>query len=169
MELRKWTQADAEALCALCNAIDRRYLSDRIPFPYTLKDAHWWLDEVARQEGANGIFRAVWVDSKLVGSISVEQKSDVFRKDAEIGYFLLDSFQKQGIMTNAVRQICDLAFSTLDLLRISAMIYSPNIASQRVVEKNSFTKEGFMKKAVFKNGETYDLYIYGKLKSFGEE
>ena len=29
--LHKWTSADREALMALCNAVDRTYLSDRLP------------------------------------------------------------------------------------------------------------------------------------------
>ena len=40
---------------------------------------------VKKQEGKEGIFRAIIVDGKYVGSISVEKKSDVFCKDAEIG------------------------------------------------------------------------------------
>ena len=33
--LHKWTSADKEALIALCNAVDRTFLSDRLPYPYT--------------------------------------------------------------------------------------------------------------------------------------
>ena len=35
IELDKWTFADQNALIALCNAVDRTYLSDRLPYPYT--------------------------------------------------------------------------------------------------------------------------------------
>lgn len=41
--LHKWTSADKEALIALCNAVDRTFLSDRLPYPYTEADADWWL------------------------------------------------------------------------------------------------------------------------------
>ena len=43
MELRHWTQADAMELTSMCNAVDRHYLSDRLPNPYTEKDAEEWL------------------------------------------------------------------------------------------------------------------------------
>lgn len=67
-------------------------------------------------------------------------------------------------MTEAVRQVCALAFSTLDLLRITALVYSPNTASRRVLEKNGFLLEGVMKNAVVKGDMVYDLCIYGKLR-----
>ena len=39
MELRHWTLSDKMELTSLCNAVDRRFLSDRLPYPYTEKDA----------------------------------------------------------------------------------------------------------------------------------
>ena len=39
--LHKWTSADKVALMALCNAVDRTFLSDRLPNPYTEADADW--------------------------------------------------------------------------------------------------------------------------------
>ena len=37
--LRPWRDEDAQALQDLCSHADRRYLSGRMPFPYTLSDA----------------------------------------------------------------------------------------------------------------------------------
>ena len=39
MELRYWRLSDKMELTNLCNAVDRRFLSDRLPYPYTEKDA----------------------------------------------------------------------------------------------------------------------------------
>ena len=44
---------------------------------------------VKDNEGKKGVFREIVVDGKIVGTISVEQKDDVYRKDSEIGYYLL--------------------------------------------------------------------------------
>ena len=54
--LHKWIAADREALMALCNAVDRTFLSDRLPYPYTEADADWWLGMVAENEGKEGVF-----------------------------------------------------------------------------------------------------------------
>lgn len=162
--LRKWNRGDASALSLLLDPIDRRYLSDRLPHPYTQEDGEQWLDMVLKQEGKTGIFRAVIVDGELAGSVSVEQKGDVYRRDAEIGYLLSAGYWSRGIMTEAVKQICPIAFRELDIVRITGLVFEPNAASRRVLEKNGFVPEGLMRKAVTKDGVTYDLCIYGKLK-----
>ena len=164
IELRKWTVNDKESLMAICNAADRSYLTGRLPFPYTEADADWWLKMVEGHDGKDGIFRSVSVDGMIVGNMSVEQKSDVYGKDAEIGYLLITEKWSQGIMTEAVGQICDIAFSSLDIIRITGLVYEPNSGSRRVLEKNGFLLEGILKNAVVKEGRVYDLCIYGKLK-----
>ena len=88
IELRKWTLEDKQELIRICNRIDRSYLSDRLPNPYTDESANWWLSMVNENEGKRGIFRKIIEEGKIIGSISVEQKEDVYRKDAEIGYLL---------------------------------------------------------------------------------
>ncbi len=164
IELRKWGRDDAPALSLLLDGIDRRYLSDRLPHPYTPADGEQWLDMVLEQEGKAGVFRAILVDGELAGSISVEQKGDVYRRDGEIGYLLAAGYWSKGIMTEAVRQICPIAFRELDIIRITGLVFQPNAASRRVLEKNGFVPEGLMRNAVTKDGVSYDLCIYGKLK-----
>lgn len=164
IELINWTSERKTELCRICNHVDRRYLSGRLPYPYTPANADWWLEQVASKEGSSGIFRAIVVDGQYAGNISVERKDDVYEQDAEIGYMLTDDFRSKGIMTQAVSQICDIAFCQLNIVRITGLVYAPNTASRRVLEKNGFALEGVMKNAVSKNGRLYDLCIYGKLR-----
>ena len=119
----------------------------------------------AEHDGKDGLFRAILADGQLAGSISIEQKADVYRKDAEIGYLLLTEYWGKGIMTESVGRICEMAFSELDIIRITGLVYEPNAASRRVLEKNGFVREGLMRNAVYKNGNVYDLCVYGKLKA----
>ncbi len=35
IELQKWTESNKSDLTRICNAVDRRYLSNRLPYPYT--------------------------------------------------------------------------------------------------------------------------------------
>ena len=71
--LHTWTPADKPALMALCNAVDRTFLSDRLPYPYDEADADWWLGMVAGNDGKEGVWRAIVSDRQIVGSISVER------------------------------------------------------------------------------------------------
>lgn len=164
LELIKWSPALKQELIDICNDVDRTFLSNRLPYPYTEESADWWLGMVSGHDGKDGVFRAISVDGKIVGNISVEQKADVYCKDGEIGYLLLTSCWSRGIMTEAVRQICEIAFSELDIIRITGLVYAPNIASRRALEKNAFIQEGLQRNAVYKDGNIFDLCVYGKLK-----
>ena len=156
MELRHWTLSDKMELTNLCNAVDRHYLSDRLPNPYTKKDAEEWLKMVSGNEAITGIYWAIVYDGKLIGSISVEKKDD----DAEIGYMILNEYTNKGIGTEAVKQICPIAFKILSLEQITANVFQPNIASIRVLLKNGFKYKGAIPNAVIKDGYVYDLLIY---------
>lgn len=162
LQLRRWQDGDEPALSAIMNGMDRRFLSDRLPDPYTEQDAAWWLHRVQQQE--KNLFRAITVDGELVGMISVEQQEDVYCRDAEISYCLRRDWQGQGIMTEAVAHICDLAFNRMDVARITGRVFADNFASRRVLETNGFVLEGTLRRAVWKNKVLQDLCLYGKLK-----
>jgi ribosomal-protein-alanine N-acetyltransferase len=156
IELRHWTLSDKMELTNLCNAVDRRFLSDRLPNPYIEKDAEEWLKMVNDNDEITGIYRAIVCDGKLIGSISVEKKDD----DAEIGYMLLNEYTNKGIATEAVKQVCTIAFKILSLEQITANVFPQNIASIRVLQKNGFKYKGAIPNAVIKDGNVYDLLIY---------
>ena len=158
--LHKWASADKKALMALCNAVDRTFLSDRLPNPYTEADADWWLGMVARNEGKEGVWRSIWAEGQLVGSISVERKDDDRQAIGEIGYMILTPFWSQGIGTEAVRQICGIAFQELALEQIVGQVFPENVASARVLEKNGFRLEETMTGSVVKGGKAMDVRVY---------
>ena len=150
VSLRPWTMEDKEDLARLCNGVDRSYVRNSLPFPYTEKDAEWWIGMTLDRDGKDGVFRAVCLDGKVVGNISVD---------------MLDrGVWSRGIMTEAAGLICKEAWRLLDILRITGRVYEPNKASRRVLEKNGFELEGLLKQAVDKNGNIYNLCIYGKVK-----
>ena len=159
--LQQWTFANKPALIALCNAVDRTFLSDRLPYPYTEADADWWLGMVAESDGKEGVWRAIVVDEQIVGSISVERLANVQRNAGSIGYMVLTPFWSQGIGTEAVRQICGIAFHELALERIIGEVFPENLASARVLEKNGFLLEETRAGAVVKGGKAMDVKVYG--------
>ena len=156
--------SDSKELTALCNAVDRSFLSDRLSNPYTIKDAEDWLCRVSQNEAVSGIYRAIIADEKVVGSISVEQKEDVYRIDGEIGFMLHGDYCNKGIMTEVVRQMCTIAFRDLPIERITANIFQPNTASMQVLSKNGFVHEATLRNAFIKNNEIYNLCIFGLTK-----
>ncbi len=158
--LHTWNTRGKPALMALCNAVDRTFLSDRLPYPYTEADADWWLGMVAENDGKEGIWRANVVNGQIVGSISVERMADEQRNAGSIGYMILTPFWSQGIGTEAVRQICGVAFRELALECIIGEVFPENLASARVLEENGFQLEETKSGAVVKGGKAMDVRVF---------
>ena len=159
--LHNWKTDDKLVLMALCNAVDRTFLSDRLPYPYDEADADWWLGMVAENDGKEGVWRAIVVDGQIVGSISVERMADEERNVGSIGYMILTPWWSKGFGTEAVRQMCGIAFRELTLERIIGEVFPENLASARVLEKNGFLLEETRAGAVVKGGKAMDVKVYG--------
>jgi RimJ/RimL family protein N-acetyltransferase len=82
----------------------------------------------------------------------------------EIGYALLPNERGKGYATEATKIIVDYLFLSKDTVRIQAHIDPKNIASQKVVEKNGFKKEGLIRKCFFSKGEWRDMLLYSILR-----
>ena len=154
ISLHTWSVADKVALMALCNAVDRTFLSDRLPYPYTEADADWWLEMVTENEGKEGVWRSIWADGNLVGSISVERRDGDEHSMGELGYMILTPWWSKGIGTEAVRQMCRMACEELGVELISATVFVGNRSSERVLEKNGFRLEETKAGTVVKDGES---------------
>ena len=162
ISIRNWTFADKQALMGLCNHVDRTFLSDRLPEPYTEADADWWLEMVAENEGKEGVWRSVFADGQLVGSISVERKAGEEYAVGELGYMILTPWWSRGIGTEAVRQMCRIAYEELGLERITATVFEGNRASERVLEKNGFRLEKQVPGGIMKGGKMRGVKVYQK-------
>lgn len=168
MLLKRWTLFDKAELIVLCNAVDRTYLSDRLPYPYTDADADWWLGMVELNEGKMGVFRAIVVDGKIIGSISVERSLED-PNEGEVGYMLLKEHWSKGIATEMVSRICGIAFRELLLDRIVAKVYESNVASIKVLEKNGFVCVQTLNNVTTKEGYTTILQVYSTQSPVGAQ
>ena len=82
----------------------------------------------------------------------------------EIGYDLIPSERGKGYGTEAVQIMVDYLFLSRDIVRIQAMTHVRNKASQRVLEKSGFKREGTVRKSGFVRGEWVDAYLYSALR-----
>ena len=67
---------------------DRRQPADVFPCPYAPQDAATFVESCIRQEGRGSDARAIEVDGEAAGSIGLFLGSDVYRRSAELGYWL---------------------------------------------------------------------------------
>ena len=139
-------------------------LRDVFPWPYSRRDAVSFVEHCVRQEGRGQLARAIEVDGAAVGSISLTLGSDVYRRSAELGYWLAEPYWGKGIMSGAISKICQEAFEVFDIVRIHAEPFAYNMGSRRALEKAGFSLEAVLKKSVVKNGVIYDSCIYALVK-----
>ena len=87
----------------------------------------------------------------------------------EIGYSLVPNERGKGIGTEAVEIMVDYLFLSKDKMRIQACTDTRNVASQKVLEKAGFRKEGTMRKYFFLRGELRDACVYSILREEWKE
>ncbi len=135
---------------------------DKTPNPYTEKDAIEFINnEIGKKQEER--FLIYW-NNEVAGEIGITIKKDVFRLNAEIGYFISKKFWGKGLATQAVKKMTAYTFKHFDVLRIVAGVFDFNKSSMKVLEKNGYYLESVRKNAVIKNGEIIDDYIWVKLK-----
>ena len=163
MEFRNYTILHAKAFADIKNIpeiLDNGY--DKTPNPFTEVDAIKLIRSEIDKKPAERFF--IYWDNELAGEIGITRKIDVFRLNAEIGYFVSKKFWGKGIATKAVKQMTKYAFESFDIVRIEAGVFDFNKSSMKVLEKNGYYLESIRKNSVIKNNEIIDDYIWVKLR-----
>jgi [ribosomal protein S5]-alanine N-acetyltransferase len=162
--IRDWTNDDAEAIVKYAdNRKIAMNLRDGFPHPYRRADAEDFLGRVMQLDPRT-VF-AIAMQSEAIGGIGLMPGQDVHRLTAELGYWLAEPYWNRGIMTRAVIQIVDFAFTQLRLNRVFAEPYVTNLASARVLEKADFVREGVLRANVIKYGQVLDQFLYARVRS----
>ncbi|MCM1157565.1 MAG: GNAT family N-acetyltransferase [Bacteroidales bacterium] len=163
--IRKWRLSDAGNLAAaLSNKKIQDNLRDGLPYPYTEQDGIDFISAMLSADKNDTFAFAITVDDKVIGSIGVFRQGNIHRQTAELGYYIAEEYWGKGIMTEAVKQICDYVFAKSDIIRIYAEPFAYNTASCRVLEKADFQYEGTLRNNAVKNGKVIDMKMYAKLK-----
>lgn len=161
--LRPWRDGDEFTLSEYAN---NRKIWDRVrdffPHPYTVRDASSWIRmNRSYQQPVN---MAVEVGGRAVGNVGFTIKEDIYRHNAEIGYWLGEPFWHQGIMSEAVPAMVNYIFSHFQVNRLFACVLEGNSGSMRVLEHAGFRPEAVLRKAAVKNNKYMDEHIFALLR-----
>lgn len=164
-EIRKWELSDAKIWQRSFRQKIQDNLRDGLPYPYTEQDGKEYIS-LMLDDDENATFAfAVTPGGKAIGSISVFRQGNIHRQNAELGYNLAEKYWGKGIMTDAVKLLCDYVFTHTDIIRIYAEPFAYNTASCRVLEKTGFQCEGTLRSNAVKNGKVLDMKMYSRLKT----
>lgn len=111
-------------------------------------------------------FRAICLDGRPVGAISLAPGTGSNACRAELGYVLASAHWGHGIATRAVKMVVSSVFDEWpELERVEALVDVQNPASQRVLEKAGFHKEGVLRKYYMRKGRARDSVMYSFLST----
>jgi RimJ/RimL family protein N-acetyltransferase len=126
----------------------RTVLRERIPqlrargllFPYVIEDT---------------------TDGSILGGVTLRH-FDPMRATIEVGYWLFPDARGRGLATRAVRATTREAFAS-GLWRVEAHVRIGNDASERVLERAGFTREGVKRRLLRHDGNRVDATIFSLL------
>ena len=105
------------------------------------------------------------LDDKKIGFIAYYKVRSDYPYLFEIGYRIKPTERRKGYTTEAARLLIDHLFTTRkEIERIESVTDVENVASQRVLEKNGFKREGELRKRFFNKGQYRNEYMYSLLR-----
>lgn len=147
----------------------RAYLGKWLPFvAYTQKveDTIAFIQsEMAMPKSKLEFVFTIRKENKFVGLITIKG-TDTLNQKTEIGYWLSENEQGQGIMTKAVHKLCDFVFNELKLNRIQINCAEGNAPSYKIPERLGFSFEGIQREGNLLPGGVFaGSRVYSKLRS----
>ena len=165
LNLRPFTDSDTNSIYTLMSNVHVLRYWDAPPWSErTQADRFIARCKEMEQEGTGvrlAIERAA--DRVFIGWCALMQWDPDYRS-AMIGYCLDDTAWGQGFATEAAGAVLQWAFDMLDLNRVQSGADTRNKASERVLEKLGFVREGTLRESCIVNGEMSDDSVYGLLR-----
>ncbi|MFZ1977170.1 MAG: GNAT family protein [Bacteroidota bacterium] len=163
LHLKLLEQSDAPELFALIDA-NRDHLRQWLPWidaNASINESISFIQSAELQQKENLSFQCgIYHHNTLAGVIGFH-RIDWINRIAEIGYWLGDEFQGNGIMTKSCLTLVNYAFLNFGLNRVQIRCASKNYRSQAVVKRLGFFEEGLLRQAEFLYDHYVDLIVYG--------
>lgn len=156
----------APTLFCLVNE-NREYLKKWLPWVDNMQAVenarNYIINCIKQAEERTDFAYAIMYERKMVGRIGIHHINQQ-NKIGEIGYWLADGLQGNGIVTKSCKALIFYGFNELGLNRIEIKCAIGNDKSRAIAEKLRFKQEGILRQAELLNGNFIDLYLYSMLK-----
>ncbi len=102
-------------------------------------------------------------EGAVAGMVAVTGVSRGAFQSAMVSYFVDAARANRGLASSAVAEVTAYAFGKLGLHRLEAGTAISNIASQRVLEHNGFTRVGLLRRHLLLQGVWVDHLLWERL------
>ncbi|BFH68950.1 putative N-acetyltransferase YoaA [Paenibacillus dendritiformis] len=128
-----------------------------------IREWNWHQEIFAEQSGLRWVIEDK-SSAKVIGTCGFLQYEKTHRR-IELGYDLAPPYWGRGVMTEAARRVLSFGFRDMGVNRIEAKIDPENIASERLLLRLGFQKEGVMRQHEFEKGRYVDIAVFSLLRS----
>ncbi|MDU8926108.1 GNAT family protein [Alisedimentitalea sp. MJ-SS2] len=125
----------------------------------------YWAQRSIGSGSALPLFMIRRSDETLVGAITLDNIRRGPAQAGTLGYWVGESFARQGYMREAIEAMVHHAFHQLDLSRIEAACLPENTASRGLLEKSGFKYEGVAQSYLQIDGRWRTHVLYAALRS----
>lgn len=157
----------AEENYALINS-NRAYLKQWLTWVdkiQTLEDSkNYIIASIKKTEQQTDYGFVIKYNGSIVGRMGLHF-IDAVNKTGTIGYWIAESFQGKGLITECCKSLINFGFTKLNLRRIEIKCATQNLKSKAIPEKLNFKQEEILRQAEFLNNTWTDLYLYALLKN----
>ncbi|MGX7263166.1 GNAT family N-acetyltransferase [Enterococcus crotali] len=146
---------------------DRKHLRQFLDFvdgtiDYTNQEDYFKMKLEGISKQTDALF-FIAVDDKLIGCADFHG-INLTNRQAEIGYWIHSKYKNQGITSKVVKKLCEYAFESLELNRLTIVADIENVPSNKVALKNGFTLVGTQKEERLMYDKLRDMNHYYLLK-----
>jgi ribosomal-protein-alanine N-acetyltransferase len=164
LRLRAWVESDAGSLHAAFGDAETMRFWDSPPRRGVAETA----EMIRGSRTADPLYHAAFAVSlrdsgETVGMVNYHDRRPQFRRLA-VGWMLIRSWRRQGIMREAMSVLLNHCFDGLDAHRIEARIEPENAPSVRLAQWLGFQREGLMRDWMFVAGEPRSPDMYALLR-----
>ena len=125
----------------------------------------YWSKKSLRDKTALPVFMFERNSGALLGAITLDNIRRGPAQAGTLGYWIGQTFARNGFMKESIGALVHYAFHSLDLSRLEAACLPENIASRTVLEKSNFKYEGVAQSYLQINGRWRNHVLYSCLRS----
>jgi Acetyltransferases, including N-acetylases of ribosomal proteins len=160
--LRPLSMGDVPFIFNIIN-MEREYLRQWLPFvdiTNEIEDTEHSVNEMMLS--SNEQF-SIYTGERLIGLVGFKD-TDTGNRKTEIGYWLSQTAQGKGIMTNSVKSLLSYAFDELEMNRVQIRVAVDNHKSRKIPERLGFKLEGIERCGELLADDVFtDLAVYSLL------
>lgn len=159
--------SDLKQIAVCCNDEEVFRNTLRVPYPYTEKDAQNFLNycrECQIKYGTEMQFAVRNLDGIMHGCVGVVSKYPKGSHVEEIGYWIEKNNRNRGLATLAIKAFSEFMFYEMNYLRLEAITYHFNEASQKALTKAGFKYEGLLRKLLVKGDRAIDCKLFANVR-----